>query len=344
MMNLSTLRAWYARFFILVFMGISYFLLIRSADGGIAGFDSSFWGRRKLIANYADLRLALGDRVFPNVLVGEDGWMVFTAERSMDDYQNTFELSDEQLHTITSQLAEFQSRLATRGITLLVVIAPNKTTIYPEIVPGEIDQRSEISRLDRLTAHLQQNLPGLVLDLRPVLSEGRAARDVYYKTDTHWNDYGMFLAYQAIMRELAQERPELAPYPLEMFDLTEESPEVLDLAANTGSVTLREPLLQIRPRFELPLQARQMDAGDRKVFTSWMVGDDSLPRLLMYHDSFGFRLFGLLGMHFSNAVSVPHYSGRSIWSTNWVEQQDPDVVIIEFAERYLHDLEVLLSQ
>jgi hypothetical protein len=342
-LSYSLIRIWYTRLFVLLFLGASYFLLIRSSDGGIFGFDASFWGQRKLIAHFADLRLAIGDRVFPNVLVGEDGWLIFTAERSMDDYQNSFKFSDEQIVTITNRLAELQSRLAARGATLLVVIAPNKPTIYPEIVPPEIEKLSDTSRLERLTAHLKNNLPGVLLDLRPALSEGRAVRDVYYKTDTHWNDYGMFLAYQAILQELAKSRPELAPYPFEMFELVEDAPELWDLAANTGSVSLREPFLKIFPQFEKPTLERQMEAGGRRIYTSWAQGD-ALPRLLMYHDSFGPRLFGLLGIHFSSAVSVPHYSGRPIWSTNWIEQQDPDVVIIEFSERYLHDLEVLLSQ
>ncbi len=339
----SLIRTWHTRLFVLFFIGASYFLLIRSSDGGIFGFDSSFWGQRKLIAHFADLRLAVGDRVFPNVLVGEDGWLIFTAEGSLDDYQNSFRFSDEQIVSITNQLAELQSRLAARGATLLVVVVPNKPTIYPEIVPPEIEKLSDASRLERLTAHLEKNLPGVLLDLRPTLSDGRAVRDVYYKTDTHWNDYGMFLAYQAILQELAKSRPELAPYPFEMFELVEDAPELWDLAANTGSASLRESQLKIAPRFENPASYRQMEAGSRRILTA-STSDKSLPRLLMYYDSFGPRLFNLLGMHFGNATAVPHYSGRPIWSMDWIDEQNPDVVIIEIAERYLHDLDVLLSQ
>ena len=342
--SLSFFRIWYTRLFVAIFLVASYFLLVRSSDGGIASFDASFWGQRKLIAQFADLRLALGDRVFPNVLVGQDGWLIFTAEGSVDDYQNTLALPYEPTEEIRAGIIRLQARLAARGGTLLVVIVPNKPTVYPEIVPAEIGKFSETSRLDLLSAYLEQNLPETVLlDLRPILAEGRTVRDVYYKTDTHWNDYGIYLAYQAILQKLSETRPELAPYPLEMFDLAEGQPEVLDLAANTGSVSLREPLLTLKPKFEIPVTYRQLEGGSRKLYTAWGT-EQNLPRLLMYHDSFGPRLFNLLSMHFSNSVSVPHYSGRPIWSTNWVDQQQPDVVIIEIAERYLHDLGVLLTQ
>ncbi len=342
-MMISNFRAWYTRFFALLFIGSLYFVLVRSADVGVAGLDTSFWGYRKLIANYADLRLALGDRVFPSVLIGEDDWMIFTAERSMDDYQNSFDFSDEQIAEITQKLAELQSRLAARNATLLVVIAPNKPTIYPEIVPPGLEKFSEQSRLDRLTAHLQATLPGVVLDLRPILMEGRAVQDVYYKTDTHWNDYGIFLAYQAILTELASTHPELAPYAREWFELRQSDPQVFDLAQNTGSVRLQEPSLVIEPRFDNPANYREIQIGSRRILSAW-TSNPELPRLLMYHDSFGARLFGLLGMHFEKSISVPHYSGRPIWSLSWIEQETPDIVLIEIAERYLHDLVILLSQ
>jgi hypothetical protein len=343
MMNLDSLRLWYSRLLVVVFLGGLYFVLIRSADVGVFGLDTSLWGYRKLIAAYADLRLALGDRVFPNVLVGERGWLVFTAERSFDDYQNVIEFSDQQLAEITWLLGRLQERLAARGGTLLVVVAPNKPTVYPDIVPPQLGKLSETSRLDRLTAHLEQNLPGVLLDLRPVLAEGRKVRDVYYQTDTHWNDYGVFLAYQAILSQLAKSRPELAPYALDQFEFREDDPALWDLAANTGSVSLLEPPLVIAPRFENPARYRELQAGSRRLLMAW-TENASQPRLLMYHDSFGPRLFGLLAMHFRESLSVPHYSGRSIWSASWVEQTSPDVVIIEIAERYLHDLETFLGQ
>ncbi|MFO7583528.1 MAG: hypothetical protein R6W69_02270 [Anaerolineales bacterium] len=342
-MTIFNLRTWYTRFFALLFIGALYFVLVRSADVGVAGLDTSFWGYRKLIANYADLRLALGDRVFPNVLIGEDGWMIFTAERSMDDYQNSLAFSDEQIIEITQGLAKLKSRLAARNATLLVVIAPNKPTVYPEIMPPGIEKFTQESRLERLTTHLEQNLPGVLLDLRPILGDARAVREVYYKTDTHWNDYGVYLVYQAILGELAKTQPELVPFALEMFELQEAGLFLGDLAENTGSVSLRESSLVVTPRFENPAGYRELEAGPRRVLTAW-TDNPQLPRLLMYHDSFGPRLFGLLGMHFEQAVSVPHYSGRPVWSLNWIEQHNPDVVLIQIAERYLHDLAILLSQ
>ncbi len=340
-----TLKTWYTRLFVLFFFGALLFVSFRTlADGAtISGFDAALWGSRKLIAQTADFRLALGDRVFPNVLVGQNNWLIFTAESSLTDYQNKFTLTDDKIESIQQKLAALQAELAQKNAILLVLIVPNKETIYPEIVPAEIAIFPGPSRLERLSAFLAQNGPAVLLDLRPVLQQARAGYEIYYKTDTHWNDYGVYLAYQAILQELSKKYPQLQPYPLESFKQIPGGPELLDLARNTGSVRLLEQPVQLTPTFPNPASFRQIETGGRRLSMAW-VADDALPRLLMYHDSFGPRLGRLLAMHFSQSVFVPHYSGRAIWSTDWIKQQRPDVVIIEFAERYLQDLDVLLSQ
>jgi hypothetical protein len=46
----------------------------------------------------------------------------------------------------------------------------------------------------------------------------------------------------------------------------------------------------------------------------------------------------MLGEHFQRGIFVQNFSGGGIWNLSWVDEQQPDVVIIEFAERYLDDL------
>jgi hypothetical protein len=340
-MNLSALRVWYTRLFVLLFLGASYFLLVRSSDGGIFGFDSTFWGQRKLIAQFVDLRLSLGDRVFPNVLVGEDGWMVFTAERSMDNYQNTIEFTDEKIVSIQSKLLRLHSRLSERGIALLLVIVPDKPTLYPEIIPPQIERQAGETRLNRLLSYIDENGPAIVVDLRTMRQDASLRYEVYSKTDSHWNDYGMFLAYEAIMKKIG-ESYSVEPYTIDDFDFSYAKPGVLDLANNIGSVSLLESPVVATPKFQYPASFRMLDVNNRRILMSW-VDDDRLPRLLMYHDSFGFPLARWLSMNFRETISIPHYSGGTIWTLNWIEQTAPDIVIIEIAERYLHDLDTFLG-
>jgi hypothetical protein len=56
-----------------------------------------------------------------------------------------------------------------------------------------------------------------------------------------------------------------------------------------------------------------------------------LPRLVMFHDSFGLRLIRFLSEHFSRSVYVEARDVKRLT----VEWEQPDVVILEVCERYL---------
>ena len=58
----------------------------------------------------------------------------------------------------------------------------------------------------------------------------------------------------------------------------------------------------------------------------------------MYYDSFFFRVIPILAEHFHQGVLVQNYTGGGLWNLSWVDERKPDVVIIEFNERYLEDL------
>jgi hypothetical protein len=297
----------------------------------------NFYGRKQLIGRFSDFRLWIGDRVFPRVIVGEDGWLVFSGEMGIEDYQNTFLLKPKIQFEIRERLNTLNSQLSARGIKLLVVIVPNKNTIYPEIMPAEIPVINPKSRLDLLSAFLKQAPDGVqILDLRPVLLEAKKERQIYYKTDTHWNDYGAYVGYKAIVTELQKTFPDMRVHPLEDFKYESLGMQSLDLAANTGSFTYQEEsfnLIGVRSASYIPLDLK----NGRQVLVSTMP-NSTQPRAVIYHDSFFFGMIPMIEDNFSRAVYVPHYTGDTVWNLKWIDAQQPDVVIIEFAERYLEDL------
>src|SRR6185503_11425114 len=97
-----------------------------------------FYGRGRLINLTSNLRLKMGDRVFPKVIVGEDGWLIFTGEGDIQDYQRAEAFTEDELAMFQADLDALSANYAARGITLLVVVVPNKNTIYPERVPSQI--------------------------------------------------------------------------------------------------------------------------------------------------------------------------------------------------------------
>lgn len=332
----SKFRQVYDAVFILVFLG-TLLIPLRTLALDPFTIGENFYLRARLIALTSNLRLTLGDRVFSKVLVGDDGWLVYTAEGDLDVYERTESFTAEQLAQFQSNLDALTSRYAERGITLVVVVAPSKNTIYPERIPAEIPQFNGESKLDQVMNYLQARGETQLLDLRPALLQAKTEREIYLATDTHWNDYGAYLAYSAIIGELNKEFPLLSPRPISDFAESQLAPEPLDLVNVIGATSLTESKIRLAPLFDLATTYKTINLGGRKLLFSYN-SNESLPNLVIYHDSYFFNVNPMLGEHFHRGVFVQNFSGGGIWNLSWVDEQQPDVVIIEFAERYLDDL------
>ena len=326
----------YPKLLIAIFLGM-LLLPLRTLVLDPYAIEENFYARSRLIALTSNLRLTLGDRVFPKVLVGDDGWLVYTAEGDLDVYQKSASFTEESLAQFQANLDSLSSTYAERGITLIVVIVPSKNTIYPERVPAQIPQIGSQSKLDQVAAYLSTHGETQILDLRPALLQAKTEREIYLATDTHWNDYGAYLAYSLLMERLSETHPNLSPRPLSDFAEQALEPEPLDLANVIGVTSLTESKLRLAPKFDLATSYKTINLGGRKLLFSYNP-DETLPNLVIYHDSYFFNVNPMLGEHFHHGMFIQNFSGGGIWNLSWVDEQKPDVVVIEFAERYLDDL------
>jgi alginate O-acetyltransferase complex protein AlgJ len=331
----------YPRIFICVFI-LMLLLPLRTFALDPHTIDQNFYGRSQLITAVANLRVEIGDRVFPKVIVGDVGWLVYTAENDMDGYQHADPFTSQEMTRIQQSLDRLSERYAEQGIILIVVVPPNKNTIYPERVPGEIPVLGPVSSLDQLISFLDQHGKTQLLDLRSALLEAREEREIYYATDTHWNDHGAFIAYQEIMKILGAAYPSLTAHPASDYKVVTREPEMLDLSENIGTTLFPEPRVQFAPQFDSGTNYKTVTVGGRRIQFSYNP-DSDLPSAIVYHDSFFFRVIPFLGEHFRSGIYIQNYMGGGLWSLSWVEEHRPDIVIIEFSERYIHDLPLLID-
>ena len=107
-----------------------------------------------------------------NVLVGRDGWLYYKGDdgRAFDrDFRRTTPPSAAETAAIADGIARRVRFLAEIGVDYLLVVVPDKHTIYPEHVPPQLQPLSDRSPLDALLAALPPEIRTHVLDLRPAL-------------------------------------------------------------------------------------------------------------------------------------------------------------------------------
>ncbi len=294
-------------------------------------FNGNFFLRDDLIRlDYWSRYFILGETVFPQVLLGSDGWMYYTDEGNLDYFQRVKPFTRDQTNLISDRLRMIQNELADKNITFLFVIAPNKETIYPEYLPEGISVTDNPAWADQVI----QSLGGSdvrVLDLRTVLLAEKQRSPVYFKTDTHWNPVGARAAYDAILTSLQPDFPILVPHPLKDFNQVIEtaSGDLAGLIHLKGDVT--ESFTALHARFEKPSLGLK-DPPPGQMIT--VMPNAALPKAVIFRDSFFNGLQPFTSEHFSRVVYVSDFA----YNPDLIANENPDIVILEVAERYLSQL------
>jgi hypothetical protein len=276
------------------------------------------------------------------VILGKNGWLFYTPRPVApgQPLERPFEAQD--LARWQDIVQARHDWLAARNIPYLLVIAPDKQTIYPEMLPAGLARRPAVSRLDQLLQHLRANTDIAVLDLRGRLLDAKKEDRLYARTDSHWNDRGAFVAYRQIVQAVALWFAEMKPLPRSAFVPVAQDIPGGDLASMLMlSDRMHEEKLSLQPR--LPGRAQRivenvvMEEKYRLRHIKPMVlagGNPSGPRALVFLDSFGDMLIPYLSEHFARVVYAP----ADVLDTALVEREKPDVVIQEMVERKLRDM------
>jgi hypothetical protein len=296
--------------------------------------------RPLLLAWYVAFMLrTLGMSSVSTVIVGRENWLFIGHENEGIDELRYFlgcnPLGEAELERWLHVLTERQRWLARRGVEYLLVIAPNKSTVYPEYLPA-IYPRGRRTRLDQLSEFMERHAPGFpLLDLRPVMKSGKKARLLYWTADSHWNDFGKHLAYREIVRRLALRFPSLralTPDAFEVQPCADPPHDLEDLLLLPCKSKV--PLFRLLPKRPLPAARIWSSKADAVVFTEvYRSRIASLPLAVIVHDSFGESLKRILSCHFRRSRWLLDRSHA--FPSAWIDRKKPDVFIDEIAERYL---------
>lgn len=173
-----------------------------------AYYNDNFGFRSQLVRgnNYFQVFL-LGSFPARHVTVGRSGWLYLPFDGFTDDYGRVAEFDKSIVEYWNTELARRKRLCDSLGIQYVVLIAPNKQSIYPEFLPERQLKSWDPTIFDRFLKVLPTDIS--VVDLRDVLRRAKASELVYMKTDSHWNDRGAFIAVNECIRHLQEWQPSL---------------------------------------------------------------------------------------------------------------------------------------
>ena len=252
------------------------------------------------------------------VVTGKDDWLYFSG--TMDDYTGRDLLSDRELKAIVHNLSLMDSYVEFCGGRLIVTVAPNKNTLYNSAMPYYY-QKGETSNLERLVPLLEE--AGIeYVDLTETFQNEDEV--LYFKRDSHWNNKGALLAYNAVMDAMGREHETYANVPtVTEKDHIGDIDEILyPLAAEP------EENIYYSKDWGFDYVNDVTDNMDEWIET---VNPDKDGTLLMYRDSFGESILPF----FADEYNKAYFSRLVPYNMENLIQYQPDTVIVERVERQI---------
>lgn len=284
----------------------------------------------------------LGVSPVKKVLLGKNGWLFYTEVQSIEDYRGLVALPERDLLKEKLILEKRAHWLASQGIHYLVMVAPNKQSIYPEYLPDNLTRVTEKTQMDRFQDYLAANSDLEILDLRPIFLKNKHEQLLFHPTDTHWNSAGRFIAYQELAKRIKKWFPGIRT--LQRNDFTETT------LVRFGDLAWMLNLHDYFPEPWRHLNVKEPCAGDldpgvdlaRFQALNTAIAPENIVlakgcrkgrlRALVFRDSFFARLDDFLAESFSFAAYFWIIPDMELFE-ELVNRYHPDLVIEERSER-----------
>lgn len=180
-----------------------------AVQGGIRRFTADLFLKGEMIDFNRNLtRRLTGNRYMEStlVLLGKENWLFYKAKgdgEPLEDYMGTNHFPEEELQTIAGNLTAMRDVLEQeRGIRFVAMGIPNKENMYPEYMPDTVPKLNQTSKADQLAEYLRENTDVTYVYLKEALLKAKEDYEIYYKTDTHWNQIGAFVGLQAFFAQV----------------------------------------------------------------------------------------------------------------------------------------------
>ncbi len=311
----------------------------RAFIGGLESYFNDHFGFRNQLVRWNNHWKGqwFQDASGREVLIGREGWLFHSGDQMFEHWNRQKVWSEQALADWRRGLELRRDWLRARGIQYAFVVPPDKQTVYPEYLPEWMGQSSKPSKIQQLTQYLKGRSTVTVVDLSPALVAAKQLHATYLKTDTHWNQFGSFVAYRALLSALAAQCPGLEPLSVEAYEWRPVTTPGGDLARMLGRTDERLETQSLEPFVLRPLArieviddpVRPSQRKEKAVPLCVTRNAQATGKLLVFCDSFAKGWHPYLGLHFKEVRYLRHAD----WDPALLEQEKPDVVIEEVLER-----------
>ena len=285
------------------------------------------------------------------IILGKDGWL-FNGDDFPEIAKGKLLYSDDELNNIKDFFEKREHFFKSKNINYILLIVPDKESIYPEKYSIKYQPLANYTRYDQLVDYLKNNTSIEVIYPKDYVRNAckESPQLCYFKLDSHWNDIGAFYGYQAIFKVLLKYYPNIIEPKLSDFVIRHYKDDrgfvrMLGIY-NAKSITDSAPFLvfknakDIGYKPDIRTSAQLEGTSIRKVreYKNLLLNNDnSIPKVVIWGDSFSVRLNKYFVYNAKETINVNKKD--KFFDMESVAQYQPSLVVDEFLARMISSMD-----
>lgn len=285
-------------------------------------------------------------------MAGKENWLFTKRWDSIETFQDTELFTPKELKKIKSNIEGVQKWAAKNGIKFYILLTFDKERIYPEYYPDEIKKIGKLSKVQQVHEFIRDNTTVPVIYPYDALMKAKDDNLLYYKTGTHWNHQGAYVAYLEMMKRLQQDFPSLHIMSKNEFNITPKLEADVDVASALGfdayKVFPKEDMTYDVFEVKNPqtVSGHTMVNKKKRIETYDYVNRDNSKKLkaVFYGDSFFLRMNWYVAESFAKMQHIYTGYGRDFdvaYMSDDIKQIKPNIFVFQTTERFVKRLLVL---
>ena len=277
------------------------------------------------------------------VLLGKEDWYFYIDKKDNSNYDDYLKRNLVDQTTVKKFIRKLKDRAKwceQNNIQFIFVVIPNKHGIYSEFYP--YPRPEGITRAEQFLNPLRNTNINYLFPKKLFISQ-KNKFSLYYKNDTHWNNYGAFLFFKELKNKLATILPDsrLPNYNFKMETREEDVGQLPAILGFKDKKTVLYPFYEPENAswddifvYKGKNRVAMLSKKERLVTTE--AKDKNLPTAIIFRDSFFNSLYPFTSSIFSRA----DYFWKNFEESdkNYILQNKPDVIIWEIVERGLGEV------
>lgn len=316
---------------------------LKSPSLFISNFESyykdHFAGKDILSGFYLQLHndVLKNDPLPKKVIKGKDGWYFLG-----DSYSGIFSESlgiskynDEHIKMIADYIHEMKLYCDSLGIKFYFAVAPEKNRFYAEFLP--LKSLENDKRLEKLSKYLIKKYGIEIINLGDYLVSEKKKRRLYYKTDSHWNDYGGFMGTQKLLECIKRDFKDSTV----LLNLSEYVEYSIPKKRMDLNLLINKDIAENEIRLKPSDNSKSIEidtlktTNPRKSYLLHSAGNKSKLKSIVFRDSY----FNAMINFYANAMGESKYVWSLIFDREIIKKEKPNLVIFQVVERHLYDLD-----